>query len=384
MSVHRDRLYRLVLREEGGGAREDVRHVLDDEGVAKVGLVRAVVAHGVAVAYPAVGTLVHLLALAKLREHAREHLFHDGEDVVLGGKAHLGVQLIELAGAAVGACVLIAEAGRDLEISVKARSHQELLVLLRRLRQSVKLAGMQAGRHDEVARSLRGRTGEDGGGDLQKPEVGHLASEPAHHLGAEDDLVLHLGVAQVEEAVAQPRILSRLRAGRDLEGELLIAPAQHFHLFGLYLDHACGHVGIGRTAADDLALHRDGGLAGDGTHQRLHLLGGRHRLRAAVEVAQHEEDDRAEIARARKPSGKFDVLTYVALAELSASVCPEFHILSYSRWMPAASHFSLISSGHRLACTSPMCAFCSSSMHSLDCPMPPPMVSGSSPATISL
>jgi len=48
-------------------------------------------------------------------------------------KAHLDIELIELARTAVGARVLVAEARRDLEIAVEARDHDELLELLRRL-----------------------------------------------------------------------------------------------------------------------------------------------------------------------------------------------------------------------------------------------------------
>ena len=42
-------------------------------------------------------------------------------------------------------------------------------------------------------------------------------------------------------------------------------------------------------------------------------------------------------------------------------------------------HWLRISSGQMLDCISPMCAFFSSSMHRRDWPIPPPMLSGSSP-----
>ena len=68
---------------------------------------------------------------------------------------HLDVELVELAGRPVGARVLVAEAGRDLEVAIEARHHQQLLELLRRLRQRVELARVQAARHEVVARALR-------------------------------------------------------------------------------------------------------------------------------------------------------------------------------------------------------------------------------------
>jgi hypothetical protein len=105
--------------------------------------------------------LRHRLAVGELLEHAAHHRLDRGEHVVLGDEAHLDVELVELAGRAVGARVLVAEAGRDLEIAVEARDHQQLLELLRRLRQRVELAGMDARRHQEVARAFRRRRGQD-------------------------------------------------------------------------------------------------------------------------------------------------------------------------------------------------------------------------------
>ena len=64
-----------------------------------------------------------------------QHRLDRREDVFLGHEAHLDVELVELAGAAVGARVLVAKAGGDLEIAVEAGDHGELLELLGRLRQ---------------------------------------------------------------------------------------------------------------------------------------------------------------------------------------------------------------------------------------------------------
>ncbi len=88
---------------------------------------------------PALG---HGLALGKLLEHAGDDGLDGCENIVLLDKAHLEIELIELTRQTVGARVLVAETGRDLEIAVEARHHQQLLVLLRRLRQRIELAGM--------------------------------------------------------------------------------------------------------------------------------------------------------------------------------------------------------------------------------------------------
>ena len=69
------------------------------------------------------------------------HRLDGGEYVFLGDEAHLDVELIEFQ-AAVGAQVLVAKAGRDLEVAVEAGDHQQLLELLRRLGQRIELARM--------------------------------------------------------------------------------------------------------------------------------------------------------------------------------------------------------------------------------------------------
>jgi hypothetical protein len=83
------------------------------------------------------------------------------QHVFLRDEAHLEIELVELARQTVGARVFVAEARRDLEIAVEARHHQQLLVLLRRLRQRVELARMDAARHQEVARALGRGGGQD-------------------------------------------------------------------------------------------------------------------------------------------------------------------------------------------------------------------------------
>ena len=104
--------------------------VLHDDRVAQVRLVGAVFAHRLGVGNARPGRGRHRLAVGELLEHAADDRLHRREHIVLLDEAHLDVELVEFAGQAVGARVLVAEAGRDLEIAVEARHHQELLVLL--------------------------------------------------------------------------------------------------------------------------------------------------------------------------------------------------------------------------------------------------------------
>ena len=105
--------------------------------------------------------LVTVLPSGEFLEHAGQHRLDGGEDIVLGDKAHFQIELVELARRAVGAAILVAETGRDLEIAVEARHHDQLLELLRRLRQRIELARIAARRHQEVARPFRRRRGQD-------------------------------------------------------------------------------------------------------------------------------------------------------------------------------------------------------------------------------
>ncbi len=94
------------------------------------------------------------LAVRKFVEDAAEHGLDRLEYIFLGDEAHFYVELIEFAGRAVGARVLVTKTWRNLKIAVEARDHQQLLELLRRLRQRVKFARMQARGNKEVARAL--------------------------------------------------------------------------------------------------------------------------------------------------------------------------------------------------------------------------------------
>ena len=70
------------------------------------------------------GGLRYPLVLAELLKHRHQYVFQRAQHVLLSGEGHLHIQLVELAGSAVGPGVLIPEAGGNLEVAVKARGHQ--------------------------------------------------------------------------------------------------------------------------------------------------------------------------------------------------------------------------------------------------------------------
>ena len=209
-----------------------------------------------------------------------------------------------------------------MEILVKSRGHEQLLELLRGLGQGVEFAGVLPGGHQVVPGPLGGGGGEDGGGDLQKAVSGHSGAQGGHHLTPQDDIVLHLRVAQVQVAVLQPGGLVGLSGAGDGEGQLVVAAAaQHLNFGGDHLDVAGGQLGIFAVPFPD--------GPGDGDHRLLvQLLGGldgllglQHHLGGAVEVPEDQEGQvLAHLTQILHPAGQGDRLAHLLHAQLAAGV----------------------------------------------------------------
>ena len=283
--------------------------VLHDDRVAQVRLVGPVFAHRLGVGDARPGRGRDRLAAGEFLERAPDDRLHRREHVLLLDEAHLDVELVEFARQAVGARVLVAKAGRDLEIAVEARHHQELLVLLGRLRQRVELARMEARGHEEVARAFRARGGEDRGLELEEPLPFHPSAKRINDLPAQHDVLVQLLAPQIEEAVPEPRVLGIGLVAEHRQRQIA-RRAQNFDLAHVNLDEAGRHLGVfgaGRALAH---------LAVDADHEfRAQLLGlaeGRriridHALGEAVMVAQIDEQHAAVVADAVAPAGKPDV-----------------------------------------------------------------------------
>ena len=177
-----------------------------------------------------------------------------------------GEHAIEVHG--LGARVLVAEAGRDLEIAVEARDHQQLLEQLGRLRQREEVAVVDAAGHEVVARAFGRALGQHRGLDVDEAvgveELAHLHRDPV----AQHQVLLHLRAAQVQHAVRQAGGLAEVlvieREGRRHAG------VEHLQRMAQHLDLARdqrGVLGAGRArphqAGDldaELVAHAFGGL----------------------------------------------------------------------------------------------------------------------------
>ena len=236
------------------------------------------------------------------------HRLDEAHHVGLGHEAHLQVQLAEL-GLAVAAQVLVAEAARDLEVAVHAGDHEQLLELLRALRQGVDAARLEARGHDEVAGPFGRRLDKHRRLDLHEAG-GHMGGadgldEPAAGQQAGQD-----GLApQVQVAVLEAQGLVHLALGL-VDGERRRARRpQHVDDVGPQFDVTGRQARVlragqplGQQAAgadDELGPHLAGDRVGGGSGGPVE-----HDLGDAVAVAQVQEDQLAEVAPAVDPAGQ--------------------------------------------------------------------------------
>src|SRR5581483_3421121 len=208
---------------------------------------------------------------------AFQQAFDQSVNVLAFDERHLDVHLGELE-LAIGALVFVAIAAGELEIFFHAADHEDLLELLRGLRQRVEFARLATAGDEELA---------GGGGDL----------------AAQAEVAGHLGTAQVKIAVLQAQFLVHL--GGDLR--IVHGERQDFgHVVDFKrgdgdFDFTGGNLGI--VGAFGAAAH----LAGDADHAFAaqgggaveevlgHVGGVKDRLRAAFAVADVDEDQAAEI-----------------------------------------------------------------------------------------
>ena len=289
--------------------------------VAKVRLVGAVFAHRDIVG-DARKLLRHRLAVGEGLEDAPHHGLDGRQDVILLDEAHLEVELVEFAGQPVGARVFVAEARRDLEIAVEARHHDQLLVLLRRLRQGVELARMKTARHQKVARAFGRRCSQDRCREFEEAALAHAVAHLGDDPGALDDVPVQRFAPEVEKAVLQADVFGIFGFAEDRQRQLL-GHRQDLDLAGKNLDLAGRQVGVDRLggsrldrtvdAHDPLAAQGLGGLEGRGIR-----IG--DNLGHAIVVAQVDEEQAAMVADAMDPAGQADIGSDIGLPEGGAGV----------------------------------------------------------------
>src|SRR5262249_28375778 len=291
-------------------------YVGDRERVAQIRLVGAVFDHRLRVRDQRKFRR-HRLAVRKLFEHAAHHRLDRVEHVLLGDETHLKVELVKFAGPAIGARILVAEAGSDLEVAVEARNHDQLLELLRRLRQRVEFPRMQPRRDKIVARALGRGRGQDRRLELEETLFLHAPPDGVDDRTAHHDVAVQPLAAQIEKTVFEPNVLR----------VFLLAEHWHRQLIGGPEDPHFAYVDIDGARRQVRILGTDGTsayLAVDAHHpfgaQRLGRLerwrvGVGHHLGDAVMIAQVDEQYSAMVADAVAPAGKPHLLADVICAQ---------------------------------------------------------------------
>src|SRR5215831_6427360 len=177
---------------------ELVGYVGDHERVAQIRLVRTVFDHRFGVGdqrkFRRYG-----LAAGKLLEHAAHHRLDRVEYVLLGDETHFQIELVKFTRRTIGARILVAEAGGDLEVAVEARNHDQLLELLRRLRQRVEFSRMQPQRHEIIARALGRGRGQDRRLELEEALLLHAPPDGIDDRTAHHDVSVQPLAAQIEK-----------------------------------------------------------------------------------------------------------------------------------------------------------------------------------------
>ena len=110
---------------------EDFGDIRNDNWIPKVRLIATVLQHRFFERNSRKRWRRHLFATTELLEDAMQYGFDCIEDIFLSHKAHLKVELIELARRSVCPCVFVSEAWSNLKVTIKARDHQQLFEHLR-------------------------------------------------------------------------------------------------------------------------------------------------------------------------------------------------------------------------------------------------------------
>src|SRR5262249_45672793 len=138
----------------------------------------------------------------------RDQTFDHRQNVLSFDKRHLEVELREFR-LPVTAQVFIAHAARNLKVAFEAGYHQELLELLRTLRQGKEFSLVHAAGNHVVAGSFGCRLDHHGSLDLDEPALVEVVSDKLYRLVTQNHIALHARPPQVEITILQPLTLLR-------------------------------------------------------------------------------------------------------------------------------------------------------------------------------
>ena len=242
-------------------------------------------------------------------------------DLELGQERRLDVDLREL-GLAVGAQILVAIALADLVVAVEARHHQHLLEQLRRLRQRVEHAVVDARRHEEFARALGCGLVERRRLDVDEAQCVEVLARRHRRAVAQHHVLLHLRPAQIEHAILEAHGLGQVlvvelerRRQRRVEDRDLVREHLDLARYQVRVDGAF-------PARPDEAGDADDELVAQalGRGEGRRTVGVADDLDEAFAIAQVDEDDAAVVAAAMDPAHQRDGLAEVSAVDAAAII----------------------------------------------------------------
>ena len=317
-----------VLEHAKVGLCTDFRNIVDFEVEAEVRLIGTVLEHSFCPLHTA--DVARRFEVPNLAQNLGHELVEHFHDFVLVDERHFDVDLREFR-LTVSAEVFVTEALGNLEVAVHAGNHQELLVLLRRLREGVELARVHTGRHEVVTCAFRSGFAKARSFDVFKTvrveEVVHGLEEAA----LEEELLLDPRTAEVQIAVLQAEVVVFLAffvrvvngQGRSESG------VQNFELVSLDFDFTRSELfvrvafftGINLTSHVNNVFVTElfGGLQNFGIVVRIE-----NDLGLAILVAEVNENHTTMVAAAIHPTGECYGLANIFLAKLAA-VMSTFH-----------------------------------------------------------
>ena len=229
---HRNRLDHISFKGSETAAAQNVRNVLHCQIDPQIRFVASVGFHRLEIRDPPERRRGCRMIPAILGKNRRQHFFQYRKHVFLCSESHFHIQLVKLTRAPVSTGIFVTEARSNLKIAVKPAGHQQLLELLRSLRQRIEHTGMFAGRDQIVTRTFRGGRSQDRCGNFQESLLCHSLPQFCNHIAPENDVLLHFWISQVQIPVFQANAFICFTAPADLERQCVIpAFSKHFNAF---------------------------------------------------------------------------------------------------------------------------------------------------------
>ncbi len=181
---YNDCLDNISLKRAKTAAAEDFGRILHRQVNPQVRFIGTVFLHRFQIRNPFERCAARSVVFAEFSEYRRQNIFKYRKNIFLRRKRHLHIQLIELSRRTVTSGVFVTEARRDLEITVEACCHKQLLELLRCLRQRVKFSGVLTCGHKIVSRAFRRRRGQNRRCDLEEAMLCHCLPERGYNIAS--------------------------------------------------------------------------------------------------------------------------------------------------------------------------------------------------------